>query len=165
MNYHHELRDEIMSYLKRLQPHENMFGATTAILKYGQVFKLPEKKPDWLQISEPRNCFNNATACAVTRPDIHYAEGYALAPDLPIPVQHAWLVDSEGQVLDPTWPDTQDHVYFGIAFRRQFVIEMLTSNADQAGLLVNMHLLRKHFSHASELEEAIRAGRLEIPSI
>jgi hypothetical protein len=107
-------------------------------------------------MGEKRNCFNTATAYAVTRNNIFYVEGYALEPELLIPVQHAWPVDTNGQVIDTTYDDATDHVYFGIAFKRDFVIDMLAKNNRQAGWLVNWHLLRRQFRDPVLIEDAIR---------
>lgn len=107
---------------------ESTFGHATAPSSHGRLFLPCRKKPGWLLMGPKRACFNNETAYAISRDDVFYAEGYAIEPGLPIPVQHAWLVDASGEVLDPTWDDTRDHVYFGIAFKRSFVAETLARN-------------------------------------
>jgi hypothetical protein len=40
-----------------------------------------------------------------------YVEGYAFSS---IPINHAWLITSDGQVVDPTWEEGSS--YFGISF-------------------------------------------------
>jgi hypothetical protein len=156
MDYHSELLEELKDFLNQLHALEQTFGATTALMRYGQDFRPQTRTPTWLRLGEPRNCFNNAATYAVVRSDVHYAEGYALEPELPIPVQHAWLVDRYGRVIDPTWTDTKHHVYFGLVFKREFVLNMLTQSHGQAGLLINMHLLRKQFCLPGQLQDEIR---------
>ena len=61
-------------------------------------------------------CFNNCMKIAVRHPELQYFEGTA-API--IPVEHAWLVDQRGIVLDPTLCLQEDHGqrradYFGM---------------------------------------------------
>ncbi|MFB2561571.1 hypothetical protein [Rhizobium sp. IMFF44] len=119
------LLDELISFIDQLTEEEKTFGSSAALVSYGREFPVIAPKPGWLRMGERRNCFNTATAYAVTRNDIFYVEGYALEPELPIPVQHGWLVDTNGRVIDVTYDDTTDHVYFGIALKRDFVIDML----------------------------------------
>jgi hypothetical protein len=150
------LLDELISFIDQLTEGEKTFGPSAALVRYGREFPVIAPRPGWLRMGEKRNCFNTATAYAVTRNNIFYVEGYALEPELLIPVQHAWPVDTNGQVIDTTYDDATDHVYFGIAFKRDFVIDMLAKNNRQAGWLVNWHLLRRQFRDPVLIEDAIR---------
>lgn len=72
----------------------------------------------------PKACFQNATLAALSHPDqLVYVEGYAVSATLPIPLPHAWLVDGEGNVIDPTWPDGSE--YFGIRFSSDELSEVM----------------------------------------
>ncbi len=153
-----EMVEEIVEFVGRMADAEQSFGACEAIAQHGKAFAPRVGNPAWLRIGQPRDCFNNATRYAVVRDDVHYAEGYALEPGLPIPVHHAWLVDRDGFVIDPTWANTAGHVYFGIPFRSGFVREQLTRNEGQAGILVNLHLIRRPRRSVAEVKEVIVAG-------
>jgi hypothetical protein len=53
---------------------------------------------------EPGYCYYNAYHLARASCDrIRYTEGFAALMDMPVCVPHAWGVDQEGNVLDPTW--------------------------------------------------------------
>ncbi len=158
MDFAAELREELVSFVKQLAEVEKAFGFSTTLFKYGRHFSPRSPKPNWLRIGEQRNCFSNATNAAVKRSDVFYAEGYVLEPELQIPVQHAWLLDASGAVVDPTYADTTDHANFGIAFRRDFVVDILTNTKGQAGLLVNLHLLRRTYRDPALLEDVIIRG-------
>ena len=158
MAHHKELVGELIQFLNQLQCVENADGATSLILKYGRDFRALVNTPPWLQIGEPHQCFSNAAAQAIAREDVFYAEGYALEPELPIPIQHAWLVNSEGWVIDPTWKTTKGHMYFGMVFSRRFVTKMLGQTRGEAGILVNLHILRRQFRLFEHLEEEIETG-------
>lgn len=58
-----------------------------------------------------RDCYRNALLLAQRRDDLVYCEGWAAGM---IPVEHAWCVDGDGAVVDPTWDDDTGHVYFGV---------------------------------------------------
>jgi hypothetical protein len=156
------LLGELKHHIDLLQSTEPSFGHATALSRYGQRFLPRREKPEWLQIGPSRACFGNATPYALVRDDVLYAEGYAIEPEPPIPVQHAWLVNAAGEVIDPTWDGIKDRVYFGIAFKRSFVDETLARNQNEPGILVNMHLLRRHFHAPAALEEAITLGQANI---
>lgn len=63
----------------------------------------------------PKECFSNALHLAL---DNHmlYAEGFATHPKLGgIPIEHAWCVSADGEVVDNTW-SYPDAVYYGLVF-------------------------------------------------
>lgn len=153
-------------YQKRLLAHveatvadyatlEPTFGPSRALMQFGRGFPVSKKRPRWLSVGVKKACFVNATGYAMQRDDVFYAEGYAVDPAVPIPMQHAWLVDAKGRVIDPTWEDNENHGYFGIAFKREFVMEMLNNNGQECGLLVNPPLMRRYFGTADLLEAGI----------
>lgn len=61
-----------------------------------------------------RECFRNCALIALKHPELTYVEGMACKL---IPVQHAWLVNAEGEVIDPTYVLTEEYEntdYFGV---------------------------------------------------
>jgi hypothetical protein len=71
------------------------------VLKYGR-FHEPQALPDCYELRAPRSCFGNASFLAVTR-DLRYAEGFAFASDAIHLFHHAWCLDDDNRVVDPTW--------------------------------------------------------------
>lgn len=77
-----------------------------------------------------------------------YIEGYGMHADGFIPTMHAWLLDNQdGLVIDPTWPWSPDHAYFGVAMPFRTVAAAALRNgmtgvfeADWAG---DFYFLRK----------------------
>lgn len=68
-----------------------------------------------------KECFRNAGWLSRTT-RLHYVEGYAVRGRLMLPLAHAWCVDDDGRVYDPTWPDGTD--YFGVVFERERVEDL-----------------------------------------
>jgi hypothetical protein len=75
---------------------------------------------------EPKQCYMNATHLALELPHLTYVEGNISM--MGIPIEHAWCVDEEGAVVDPTIaPGLKDGSfdrvsdYFGIPFRTDYV--------------------------------------------
>jgi hypothetical protein len=88
------------------------------VLENGRSWPLPtsgKARPKGLRKMPNRQCYENALHVCLEHEfdDVawQYVEGYAQSL---MPVQHAWCIDSEGRVVDPTWPDLGAE-YYGIA--------------------------------------------------
>jgi len=139
----------IRNHLENLIDLERGFGPATALFSYGQSFRASGDAPSWLVLGTKKECYKNAAHYVLNRQDVSYAEGYAVDVGLPIPIEHAWLIDDAGMVIDPTWPDSSDHLYFGVVFRKSFVSEMMTKASEWSGVLAD-HLLMRHQLGTSE---------------
>lgn len=74
------------------------------ILRHGRLFDpkpFPAKYRKWRR--GLHGCFENALELAVEAGGLAYAEGYALPGVGDLPTAHAWCVDADGCVVDPTW--------------------------------------------------------------
>jgi len=87
------------------------------VLKNGEPFVVNGIKVKRGKIKE---CFKNAFYLADYNPDLTYVEGYAIFSGIGLPVLHAWCVDKDGKVYDPTWKTLGDE-YFGVKFDIEFV--------------------------------------------
>ena len=80
--------------------------------------------------AEPKACFQNATLLMLEQPDLTYVEGKVSVYGLPI--DHAWCVDPDGLVIDPTLVGDSDLSrlggYFGIPFERDYVLKACKTN-------------------------------------
>jgi hypothetical protein len=95
------------------------------VLSLGTVRTAPLILPDPYELMEARNCFGNAFEMATDYEDLTYVEGYARTSH--IIVNHAWLEDRNGRIIDPTWQDRLiDHggqaTYAGIKFSLDVVM-------------------------------------------
>lgn len=97
------------------------------VLDLGTVRKAPLELPEWCPIMAMRQCFNNAYELAVENPGLTYVEGYAMHSVLPTP--HAWVVDEDDRIIDPTWTgileedETMHYAYYaGVKFETNFLI-------------------------------------------
>jgi len=69
---------------------------------------------------EVHGCFMNALHTALWNPDLTYCEGKAYIHG--VGIDHAWLVDAAGVVVDPTIEDNgQVYGYFGVPFATAYV--------------------------------------------
>jgi len=90
------------------------------VLEFGRPMVL---KPNSRHKRGPmRQCFMNAVKMATSGRLVTYCEGYAMGV---MPVLHAWCVDQEGRVIDPTW-SMPDAVYYGVPFKTEYVLRRVT---------------------------------------
>lgn len=75
---------------------------------------------------QPKQCYANATHLALDNEALVYVEGNISM--MGIPIEHAWCVDADGVVIDPTLaPALKDGSfdqigdYFGVPFRTDYV--------------------------------------------
>ena len=89
--------------------------------RLGRAWK-PAPLPQRIKRGRERLCFVNAARLVLRHPELSYVEGWADFGE------HAWCVNAAGEVLDPTWPKdrTLPEVYFGVAFRTQWIRKVLT---------------------------------------
>lgn len=69
----------------------------------------------------PRNCYQNAWYLAEMH-DLIYVEGMAFNL---IFANHAWCIDKDMNVYDPTWKTPETSLYYGVAFDDEYVMEVL----------------------------------------
>lgn len=99
------------------------------VLKHGRAWK-PCPLPENVRPGRMRECYRNAANLALGfhRNEYIYCEGYAVGI---IAVEHAWCVDLQGNVIDPTWTERPQKLsatgqeYFGIAFKSMYLQEAL----------------------------------------
>lgn len=72
-------------------------------------------------------CYKNAGNLALEDDTLVYCEGWAYKPGI-IPLHHAWCVDPNGEVIDPTWGTGEGHEYLGIGLARDFYFDFIQSS-------------------------------------
>lgn len=103
----------------------------------GRVY--PRKAPYQPVLGQLGQCYENAYHLAMNQ-GLHYVEGLAIPGAVGFAMDHAWCVDDDGQVFDPTWDNGQD--YFGVPFS----YDGLATIYDQSGhhsVFGNLFRLRK----------------------
>lgn len=91
------------------------------VLEHGTAWTGELRMPAGMMAGAPKMCFGNAITTGVLE-DLRYVEGYAMHAKLPMPVHHAWNLDSDGQVIDVTWSplarelDLGPVAYLGVVF-------------------------------------------------
>lgn len=76
-----------------------------------------------MAIRTKKECFHNAYHLAEMY-DLTYVEGYTWYI---IPILHAWCIDQNGRVIDPTLDDPEDYAYCGIPLNMDFVRSTMMS--------------------------------------
>lgn len=82
--------------------------------------------PD-IKRGELKQCFTNASIQFMhLGGEFVYVEGIACGKELGFPVHHAWLVDEDGTVYDPTWEyGPGEALYYGVPFADDYMFETM----------------------------------------
>jgi hypothetical protein len=138
---------------------ESYFGPENALLDYGKPMDAVRDRPAYVAAGQKRQCYANCVKAMLNslgQKELFYAEGFATTkPGQFIPMQHAWLVDEQGEVVDPTWENAYEHLYFGVVFKTSFVIDMLSVADMVPGILSTPVLMRQNFGTRSLFEAAL----------
>jgi hypothetical protein len=123
------------------------------ILKNGRSFEYAAL-PRGVRMGRPRECFRNAAALALRKPDIYmYVEGYAVNRWIAMhTVAHAWCINSDNFVVDPTWDEGTE--YFGVPFRHDYLRRVLKARSDD-GLIDNPEMDFPLVTGAHSVDEAV----------
>lgn len=82
--------------------------------------------PDYYEPMEPRQCFYNSWCLVQETPGLVYVEGFAQCRG--IPVEHAWVEEVDGSIIDTTWAAITDPgdeaIYFGVRFTSEMAVKL-----------------------------------------
>lgn len=120
-----------MSYLRQhMEMRRQAFGPNLPndfMLQYGRTYTIT---PDTYSgpRGEPKNCYGNATHLATFDSRLTYVEGYTSIHG--VPIEHAWLADADGNVIDPTIEGADGRIgeYFGVPFITEYVRKATRAN-------------------------------------
>lgn len=107
-------------------------------LELGKVWGQQDLAPASYR-GEQRQCFMNAGQLAIDDSSLTYVEGMACTDTLGFAVHHAWLVDRQGRVVEPTWPN--GHSYCGLPIK-QDVLARVVLQTQVWGLFGSLKLPR-----------------------
>lgn len=134
------------------------------VIEHGRPWT-PQQLPDEFQPMPEKECFYNASHLVAGAEGLTYCEGFALGSGVAIDVvHHAWAADSEGRVIDVTWPEP-GAAYRGVAFPLEFIADALVNGT---GSLLNdwerdFPLLRSRWTGETPTEKYQRVLRGAIP--
>ena len=86
----------------------------------------PALKVKAADIGTQHQCYMNAYQAATSGKfgdEWAYTEGVVTLKDIPLTIDHAWLSNEAGQVMDVTIKDAAGQSYFGVPFKTDYVME------------------------------------------
>lgn len=121
--------DELRTYLEmmaKIVPNQDKNGFKHASVAHfllsEAIFCNPIPRDSSIIQGEMKMCFRNAYNLAAANSSYVYVEGYAVSM---IPTLHAWCIDENKNVIDPTWTDGT--AYFGVPFSLKYVNSVILS--------------------------------------
>jgi hypothetical protein len=158
--------EQIRQYLRQIQEVRGTWpdgwqSPEGLLLQHGQSYYIGEDTFKGRR-GKAKMCYQNASHLMLNSADLIYVEGYVDVG--PIPVAHAWCIDSEGTVIDPTLQDPKKaktsvypRGYFGIPFSREYVMKVLL-RTKMYGLLDGMSN-RRLFEGKDSPDEFLAANK------
>ena len=99
-------------------------GFEQLVLECGTMMEL-KPLPKTIKMGQPRLCYANCQQLALKNRSLTYVEGYAMAAGVSLPLHHAWLLDTDGYAIDPTWDSPG--CYFGVPLSTAWVESVLAT--------------------------------------
>lgn len=144
-----EAIDDIVRYLRIIQNMQDENGGKARreqqgfvyscvedfLLRHGREFE-PSPFPKRYSRGGLSQCFHNSRVLVSrAKGNLRYVEGYAMTKEVCIPLHHAWCVDKQDHVVDPTWArEGQTPIgYFGVVFPIELVYKV--QNKDNLSVL------------------------------
>lgn len=144
-----------MAYFRKQDPNRKILGDPTPVYEFVLENGVAFKGTNWkshrgkgYRRGKIKECFPNAWDLAFSHSGLSYYEGYAYRGI--VPVHHAWVVNAEGQVIDPTWrydpernPESEWH-YFGVPFDLHALAPRWIAEDRDADLLFQLNDVREY---------------------
>jgi hypothetical protein len=111
--------DALVRYMEMIAPYAEV---TKFILDNGTAMTEFSALHADFKRGELGECYSNAGRIANGK-GLRYVEGYAVPSTVPLPMMHAWLIDEQGRIIDPTWED--GNAYYGVVIPHTTMWEIL----------------------------------------
>lgn len=124
------------------------------ILETGKPFLNKLEPPPFK--GKPKSCFENCLQGLWNHKNLYYCEGFAATDNVPIAASHAWLLNDESEVIDPTWTGKifTGCTYFGVVFNTDFVVSF-AAKTKRYGILENDYMNKHQFLQEGFPEDAL----------
>lgn len=109
--------------------HTSPYALVLELGQWHHPTPLPGRMAPWRE--QLKACFATAARLADAHPgELYYVEGYADPGinGLAFPLEHAWCVDGQGRVVDPTWAPV-GVAYLGVPLTPEFRHSRLTGTS------------------------------------
>jgi len=120
------INESVRSHLSMLKGIGHDSTIVDFLIKYGKNYNQGDKT--YLgKRGQQKLCFMNAGRLALSDPDLTYVEGYM--EFLGIPLEHAWVIDKQNNVIDPTLPNGKGVTeYYGVPLKTDWFQKFILKN-------------------------------------
>ena len=127
------------------------------VLRNGHV-GIGKARPKGVRKMADRQCYANSARAIIDNrfPGMTYVEGLAMNKDIGMLINHAWLEDADHTVLDLTWRDPANALYYGVPFTKDELRENIVKNGVYGLLLqFDMYNVDLIYRKDRELEDIV----------
>lgn len=147
---------EMLRFFARIEPR---IEPVHALLDHGRYFEPVAHLPAGFKKGPLGHCYENCTRAIMQLiangdSSYYYAEGFAVESTYRTPFEHAWLVNTDGEVIDLTWENTEGAVYYGVTFRHAFLLDV-RKMARTYGILNNVEVQHRLHETPTSFEAVI----------
>jgi hypothetical protein len=97
-------------------------GMEDYLLRHGVWYSPEPWREEWER--GPKNaCYAHSLHCCLSHPELRYVEGVAVLRNIPVVVNHAWVMDRDGRLIDGIWAN-EGTAYLGCTFPLSMVAEV-----------------------------------------
>lgn len=120
-NYYNDLLNRELQFFIRKPKGRKFYFSYDLIYKQGSFFQIGDHSFTELYCRK-KMCYKNSLDICLLHPHKYrYVEGFAFSDEnLPL-MEHAWLINEKGDVIDPTW--NEGVAYKGIVFPTEYVLK------------------------------------------
>jgi len=76
----------------------------------------------------PKMCWWNSQRALLGHEEadgLYYVEGFLVQVDLPLPMEHGWLEEADGTVVDPTLPECDGSYFVAFRYSKNELIDLM----------------------------------------
>jgi len=111
--------NNLKEYLEHVAKFSEGRSVEAVVLKHGQQFSIPEVvRPKWMKRGKKHQCYANSYYISIAT-SWRYVEGFSVGKH-GIPIQHAWVVNSENVMAETTLEKLEDE-YYGIIMDENYI--------------------------------------------
>lgn len=127
-------------------------------------------RPAWVEQMTPKMCFMNCFLLVDEQrsgllgedvPELTYCEGFVFSSGLPIPIHHAWCIQPDDTLIEPTLQQRPDETvtYFGIEVPFDLLVEIVDETTTYSVLYkrIGHEILDEHFVKGGDADAACRS--------
>jgi len=135
--------NNLKEYLEHVAKFSEGRSVEAVVLKHGQQFSIPKVvRPKWMKQGKKQQCYANSYYISMAT-SWRYVEGFSVNKH-GIPIQHAWVVNSDNVIAEVTLDKLEDE-YYGIVIEESYLHKAMIESRVFGVLDMSNKVFRERF--------------------